>query len=661
MGRHSLPDPDDEPRGDDSAPEPFFSAPAGGAGTARRGRHARPDPDDEWDPAESVPGEEPPVGFEAGPAPQTPAPARAERPADPGEWTGSHRAVDAGRRGVSPAVVVALVAVVVVVAGVIVWQFFGDALSKRSDVAAARCVAGEITVAVAADPSIAGPVGTLAQRYNESADPVGDKCVQVAVTPADSGQVLDGFGGRWPADLGGKPALWIPASTVSAARLEALAGAQTVDDARPLVQTPVLLAVRPELKPALGGRGWGDLPELQQDPAGMERLGLPGWGTLRLALPMTGDADATPLAAEAVAVAAAPPGQPATAGLGAVARLMSGRPALADDTGDAALDALADAAGPDGPVHAVVTTEQRLFRWAADRSDAADVVAAWLPSGPAAVADFPTVLLNGDWLEREQITAASEFSRFMRKPEQLAELAAAGFRVEGAAPPESPVVDFPALAAPPAVGDDAVRVTLADAVSAPRANAAVTLMLDRSMPEQEGAGTRLGNVVGALAEQIGLLPPSAAVGLWTFDGVAGRSEITLGPLADPVGESSRAEALRRSLEDQAPASGGAVSFTTLRLVYTDATANYRDGQANSVLVITAGPHTDRTLDGPGLQEFIRQTFDPARPIAVNVIDFGDDADRPVWEEVARITGGSYRNLPGSDSPELIAAITAALG
>jgi len=80
-----------------------------------------------------------------------------------------------------------------------------------------------------------------------------------------------------------------------------------------------------------------------------------------------------------------------------------------------------------------------------------------------------------------------------------------------------------------------------------------------------------------------------------------------------------------------------------------------------VLVITAGPHTDRTLDGPGLQEFIRQTFDPARPIAVNVIDFGDDADRPVWEEVARITGGSYRNLPGSDSPELIAAITAALG
>ena len=60
-----------------------------------------------------------------------------------GEWTGSHRAVSGGRRGVSLGVIAALVTVVVVVAGVILWRFFGDALSNRTEAAAARCVDGE--------------------------------------------------------------------------------------------------------------------------------------------------------------------------------------------------------------------------------------------------------------------------------------------------------------------------------------------------------------------------------------------------------------------------------------------------------------------------------------------------------------------------------------
>ena len=75
-----------------------------------------------------------------------------------GEWTGSHRAVKAGRRGVSVGVIAALVTVVVVVGAVILWRFFGDALSNRSVQAAARCVEGEVAVAVVADPSIAEPL-----------------------------------------------------------------------------------------------------------------------------------------------------------------------------------------------------------------------------------------------------------------------------------------------------------------------------------------------------------------------------------------------------------------------------------------------------------------------------------------------------------------------
>ena len=69
----------------------------------------------------------------------------------------------------------------------------------------------------------------------------------------------------------------------------------------------------------------------------------------------------------------------------------------------------------------------------------------------------------------------------------------------------------------------------------------------------------------------------------------------------------------------------------------------------------------QSLDGSGLQEFMRQSFDPARPVAVNIIDFGSDSDRATWEAVAQISGGQYRNLPTSTSPELTSAIATFLG
>jgi extracellular solute-binding protein/VWA domain-containing protein len=579
-----------------------------------------------------------------------------------GEWTGSHRAVTTGRRGVSLGVIAALVAVVVVVGGFILWRFFGDALSSRSDVAAARCVDGELAVAVVADPSIADKVQTLADTYNKSAAPVADRCVKVGVKPADPDQVVNGFIGKWPAELGERPALWIPASSVSEARLEAAAGAQTVSDSRSLVTSPVLLAIRPQLKDALAQQNWGTLPDLQTDPTALDGLNLPGWGPLRLALPLGGDADASYLAAEAVAAASAPAGQPAGSGSGAVNTLVGGQPKLADNKASTAMDALLAATDPaSAPVHAVVTTEQQLFQRAASMPNPKNTVTSWLPPGPTAMADYPTVLLSGNWLSQEQVSAASEFARFMRKPEQLAELAKAGFRTEGGTPPKSDVTSFAPVSAPLSVGDTAMRATLANALTAPADNPAVTIMLDQSMPTDEGGKSRMANVVAALNARLQALPANSAVGLWTFDGTEGRSEVSTGPLSDPLNGQPRSAALASALNSQTASSGGAVSFTTLRLIYDQTKPNFRQGQSNSILVITAGQHTDQSLDGQGLQQYIRGAFDPARPIAVNVIDFGSDSDRATWEAVAQASGGSYQNLASSAGPELTTAVTQFLG
>ncbi len=579
-----------------------------------------------------------------------------------GEWTGSHRAVATGRRGVSLGVIAALVAVVVVVGAFILWRFFGDALSHRTDAAAARCVDGELAVAVVADPSIADQVQKLADTYNQSAAPVADRCVKVGVKPADPDQVVNGFIGKWPAELGERPALWIPASSVSEARLEAAAGAQTVSDSRSLVASPVLLAVRPQLKDALSQQNWGTLPDLQTDSTALDGLNLPGWGPLRLALPLSGDSDASYLAAEAVAAASAPAGAPPSAGAGAVNTLVGAQPKLADNKASTAMDALLSATDPaTAPVHAVVITEQQLFQRAASMPDAKNTVASWLPPGPTAMADYPTALLSGNWLSQEQVSAASEFARFMRKPEQLAELAKAGFRTEGGTPPKSDVTSFAPVSAPLSVGDAATRATLANVLTAPVESPAVTIMLDQSMPTVEGGKSRLANVVAALNARLQALPPNSAVGLWTFDGTEGRSEVRTGPLSDPVNGQPRSAALTSALNSQDASGGGAVSFTTLRLIYTDVMANYRQGQNNSILVITAGPHSDQSLGGSGLRQYIRGAFDQASPVAVNVIDFGNDSDRATWEAVAQASGGSYQNLASSASPDLTTAISTFLG
>ena len=170
--------------------------------------------------------------------------------------------------------IVALIAVVVVVAGVILWRFLGDALSHRSHTAAARCVGGKDTVAVIADPSIADQVKELSDSYNASAGPIGDRCVSVAVKPAGSDAVISGFVGKWPAELGGQPGLWIPGSSISAARLAGAAGQKTISDSRSLVTSPVLLAVRPEFRQALTNQNWAALPGLQIQPELAGRLEL---------------------------------------------------------------------------------------------------------------------------------------------------------------------------------------------------------------------------------------------------------------------------------------------------------------------------------------------------------------------------------------------------
>ena len=100
----------------------------------------------------------------------------------------------------------------------------------------------------------------------------------VSVKPAGSDAVLNGFAGKWPAELGGQPALWIPGSSISAARLAAAAGQKTITDSRSLVTSPVMLAVRPELQTGAGQPELGGAARPADQPERVGRLELAGVG-----------------------------------------------------------------------------------------------------------------------------------------------------------------------------------------------------------------------------------------------------------------------------------------------------------------------------------------------------------------------------------------------
>lgn len=140
---------------------------------------------------------------------------------------------------------------------------------------------------------------------------------------------MNGFVGQWPGELGDRPALWIrpaPSRGPAGKRSPAL---KTVSNSRPLVTSPVLLAIRPELKAALSQQNWSTLLPRCRTTAGLDRLNLPGWGSLKLSLPLGSNADATYLAAEAVAAASAPPSARPPPG-STVQSLLAGQPKLAD-------------------------------------------------------------------------------------------------------------------------------------------------------------------------------------------------------------------------------------------------------------------------------------------------------------------------------------------
>lgn len=369
----------------------------------------------------------------------------------------------------SRGLVAAVLSIVLIAAAIVVWRQLGDHIDQQGDEAAGTCVAGKTTVPVIADPAVAETLGSIAQDYAKTNPVVRDHCITIAVRPGDAKVTLDGLKGTWDAQaLGAYPAAWVPESTIWAAELSTAKPDAVEGQPASLVTSPVVMAMAPELADSFDGSlEWRQVPTYQAENRSLARVGRGSWGSLRMAVPVGAQSDATVLAGQAVAaqvtrtsgtLTAADAESTATSS--SIEAMMSGAPSSPDGTPEGAAKAMADdyQDPASSSIHAVPITEQALYQLT--KSDTSARLAEVVPGGPTPVADYPIIRLGGTAVPPEQSDAVADFFDFVSKPDQLGKLTALGFRGDAPMPKPSVTVTFPVTPNPMPNPEPAAAVTI---------------------------------------------------------------------------------------------------------------------------------------------------------------------------------------------------------
>lgn len=549
-------------------------------------------------------------------------------------------------------------AIIVVVLAVFGWFELRDRIADQGAAAAETCVEGAETLSVTVDPDIASQVTDLATRFAATGPVVRDHCISVAVEVEDSTAIAGALAAgeqNWdPSALGPIPALWLPRSSNSITALPA----GTVDGTpKTIASTPVVLASPPQLTAALQakGVGWADLPALQSNPESLLGLSLPGWGGLRMQLPVGPDSDATTAVLAAVGSSATPASDVQTSTLqlpltsqtrSALATLATtdrGIEAAVPDSTAMALSGLAGKLSPDADFHSVPVTEQQLG------TSGQNELTGYTPPGSTVSIDYPSVIMSGSWVNETLRRAGAQFVEFILQAENSKTFTDAGYNAPGSSP----------LGAP--TGPD-VRTAMLDAVTNPATERRATVVMDvsASMDTDEGGRSRLQNIASALTAQFDAVIDSTELGLWSDskdldEDRPYRILVPTGTVSEQLSAGSRRQALVAAAQSLKP-ENVASTYPSMTAAYRAALEGFVPGRPNSIVLVTDGPNDDSAESSESELTDITKLVDPARPVAVDVISIGTNADKADLEAVSTVTGGTFTTVPSSDGSDLAALL-----
>lgn len=527
---------------------------------------------------------------------------------------GRHADPTAPRRRPTPVFIAAGTVVALLAAGLVWWLAGSDgACGSRQ------------TVRVTVAPEL----GALATHLLAAPIPLSDDACAVADVSAQ--QPLQTVAGLGAMDKATLPAVWVPDSSMWAAR----AGTTKLHAAGSVASSPVVLATSQSVLEALG---W-----THQAPA---------WGAALTAHPV-----AMPDLAGSATGLAALAAVRASLGGGAAADDAVVRTVLAAGRATQPDDALAAGTKDAADAPLVPVSEQQVF--ATNGGIPHPALTAVYPSDGSPVLDYPVLEVGAPPHARQ--AAVDAVARVLTSAAARTAAAKAGFRTgKGVAPPGAgPDTGIQAAAPKPMTLDPKDVAGLVARLSSLAAPSRLLAVFDvsASMDAPVGSGTRATLARDAAAGALTLLPDNSAIGLWVFarqlDGDKDWKQLLpIRTLDAKVGTLTQRESIRQELATipNRLSPGGTGLYDTTLAAVRAARADYDPTAVSSVVIITDGHDEDAGSIGlANLAITLAKEADKTRPVKVIAIGLGPDADLAALRTIAKATGGAaYSALDPKD-------------
>lgn len=515
--------------------------------------------------------------------------------------------------------VVAAVAACAVAAGIVVAATWSDESGSSGAQGSGGCH-GQVKVHVIAAPSIAPAITTIANQWQAGHPSVDRTCIRVAVVAQDSRAAEESL-----VNISTGVA-WIPDSTVWSSRLATDASGLTLSHltvGRSVATSPLVIAASPARSAAVGAaakQGWvatlsGSASAVLADPTTTTE------GALTL-LSLQSELGDSPSAATA---------------LGSTLLELSQRVMPNAAAGFAAASDFPTTAP------AFVASEQAVLN--ANAGKAKPITAAIYPSGKNPALDYPFVTITPSAVSI-YARALQQFGQQVGEPAAVRALNAIHLRGVTAAPlpgrsdaagAGSQPVDLIAPPNPTSVTDVLRRWI---AVGAPNRFLCV-IDVSGSMTNNSGNGqSKIQVASDAATAAVTLMPGAWVAGLWVFSLKPAPANdwtqlVPLGPVrSNRPGLLSAA----RSMPDRAV--GDTALYSTALAAFKEVSKRYEADKVNSVILMTDGANTDPDDNNlPALITALKAQFDPKRPVNINTIALGADADVRALQQISAATGG----------------------
>jgi Mg-chelatase subunit ChlD len=159
--------------------------------------------------------------------------------------------------------------------------------------------------------------------------------------------------------------------------------------------------------------------------------------------------------------------------------------------------------------------------------------------------------------------------------------------------------------------------------------------------------SKLDLAVAASRRALASFAPDSELGLWAFstrlEGSRDYTELVpVGPLSAPLRGATRRQTLDNALSGiQVRPHGDTGLFDTTLAAFRTLQRTYADGRLNAVVVLTDGRNDDdRSISRATLLSTLRAEYDPARPVHIITVGYGDDVDLDALKAIAAATRGS---------------------